>query len=426
MAVIIAAQASPTPNPGCTPNVVPIGQANPPGTQLEPLAPIWCFTPLAAPNAPTRISGANDWTDNFNNVAQSGRFNDGDYDYRQFKAIDGCVGFQTLHFTNNQHWMDDNTGANTCGVMMRPNRSFRFEGGKLVVEEDVAAGITGYGTSSSGIVWPEIDITTAPQPTGQVVDSLYGYGQFGGNWAIGCRLHSGRNPICSVENAASNVTNTNNAAPCFRSAPARVIEMSDFEVCGSSHFGGDAGGDNGNYWRVCNSAAQEPDMVCRDRFRMELTQSSLDLYVNGHLYFEDANWPASSQIDPNAIANGQWYVYAVDWQGNTSVNDAFRFHWDNFAVNPHNADGTFTAPSAAPGFCYGQPNSTCMSGMTPVPTSAPTSTAVAPTATSTVTPTPTGTPTATSTPGAGTCTVQASLNGVVSTYTRPLSFCTNQ
>jgi hypothetical protein len=355
----LTANASPTPNPGCTPNVVPIGQANPPGSQLEPLAPIWCFN-LNPPNPPTRVTGANDWSDNFDGVAQSGRFQDGDYDYRIFTAVNAgaCATFHTQHFTNNQHWMDDNTRNGTCGSLMRPNRSFHFENGMLVVEQDVAANVSGY----NGDTWPEIDISTGAAPTGNVVDNLYGYGQFGGNWTIGCRLQT-TNPICSVENAASNVTNRDDKPPCFRSAPARVSEISSFEVCGAVHSGFDAANPE-NRMRSCSSEAQEPDMMCRDRFRIELTGSSIKLYVNGQLYGEDSNWPAEAQIDPAVIASGQWYVYATDWQGNGD-DAAYRFHWDNFVVNPHNPDGTFRAPSAAPNYCLGQPMNTCEMGTPP-------------------------------------------------------------
>jgi hypothetical protein len=142
------------------------------------------------------------------------------------------------------------------------------------------------------------------------------------------------------------------------------MEISFFEQCGSVH----SGGVSEQHARECSSVAQQPDMMCRDRFRMELTASGLKYYVNGFLYFEDSNWPVSRQISASALA-GDWYVYASDWQ-DFHPNPAYRFHWDHFAVNPHNPDGSFTAPSAAPSFCLGQPNNTCPMGTptnTPVP-----------------------------------------------------------
>lgn len=426
--------AAPVPNPGCTPNVVPVGQANPPGNQQEPLFPVWCMT-LAAPNPPTRVSGANDWVDNFDNVAPYGRFDDGDYDYRVFPSVQNQAGFQSRHFTNNQHWMDDNASGGQGGTMIRPNRSFKFENGKLVVEQDVAANVTGY----AGDAWAEIDISNQPQPTGVTWDNLYGYGQFGGanSWTIGCRL---TNPVCAVESPKSIVNDPPRAgsmANCFEVNPHRLSELSFFEQCGTIH----SGGVSEQHARVCNSAAQEPDMVCRDRFRIELTASDLKYYVNGFLYFEDGNWPASRQIDPAQVANGQWYVYATDWE-DTHNSPAFRYHWDNFAVNPHKPDGTFTAPSAAPNFCLGQPGNVCPMVMptatvpaatstavpptptrTPVPpTSTPTKTpTVAPSATSTLTPTNTPVPTSTVVPD--TCEVFVRINGVEQWLQRPLAFC---
>ena len=98
-----AVSGTPPPDPAnCSPNVIPTGHANPPGSESEPMAPIWCF-PLAAPGAPSRVTGANDWIDDFTTVTQMGRFNDGDYDYRVFSNVQGNSSFRSQHFTNNQH-----------------------------------------------------------------------------------------------------------------------------------------------------------------------------------------------------------------------------------------------------------------------------------------------------------------------------------
>ena len=370
---------NPTPTTGCTPNVVPVGQANPPGSQLEPLAPIWCFT-MNPPNPPDAVSGANDWSDNFSGVAPYGRFQDGDYNYRIFPLKQCQQGFKQQYFTNNQHWMQDTMsgGQSNCSTVMRPNRSFHFENGMLVVEQDVAAGISGYNAPGDE-EFPEIDVTMAPQPSGNVVDSLYGYGQFGGYWTVGCRLHGGHTFICSVEDAASDVTGSGNNTNCNLAPPARILEISSFEVCGTTHFGGDTAS-AGVYSRQCDSAAQEPDMMCRDRFRMEITANGMSVYVNGHLSFQEIGWPAGHQIDPNAIASGQWYVYDVNWEA-LGTQPAYRWHWDNFTVNPHNPDGTFRAPTAAPNFCLNAPMQVC-------PDTSPTSTPT-PAAQATATATPT-------------------------------------
>jgi len=415
---------------------IPTGQANPPGSESEPMAPIWCF-PLAAPVAPTRVSGANDWVDTFTGVTNMGRFNDGDYDYRVFdniKSSGNPVPFKTQHFTNNNHWMDDNSGGQLGGTMIRPNRSFKFENGKIVVEADVAAGITGYvGANGGDTAWVEMEVSAAPSPfNNPVTDNLYAYGRFGGFDTVGCRLNPGGAPICSYEAARGRTaTGTEGLYPCFDAEPARLYEISWFEQCGTIHSGGLRSGSS-SPWRQCSSASQVPDMMCRDRFRMELTKDSLTLYVNGFKYFQDANMPSKAWL-PDNVVNGTTpvYLYLSDWEDNPD-QPAYRFHWQRIAVNPHNPDGTVAAPSAAPSFCLGQPNNTCPMGAptstpvatatrTPVPSTStpvpPTSTAVPPTATAIP---PTSTPVAsTSTPVPATatpttvarCRIVASIDG---------------
>jgi hypothetical protein len=376
--------AAPPTDPNCSPNVVPVGQANPPGSQSEPMAPIWCFT-LNPQGPPTRVTGTNDWVDTFEGVTQMGRFNDGDLDYRVFDNVQNGGSARTQHFTNNNHWMDDNAGGFLGGTMLRPNRSFRFENGKLIVEADVAAGISGYMDSGGGdIAWPEIDISTADSPNAHpVTDGLYAYGRFGGFDTFGCRLHAAQKFTCSYE-AARGGANGRDTFPCFEFSPARLVEISGFEGCGTSQSGGDPGfGAPGQFFRTCNSAAQVPDMMCRDRFRLELSQNGLVAYVNGGLYFQDTGWPTRNQL-PATVANGSTpvYVYLSDWE-DTPNQPAYRFHWQRLAINPHAPDGSMLPPSAAPSFCLGQPHNTC-DDMTP--TTPPTTPTTVPTPTVTSTP----------------------------------------
>jgi hypothetical protein len=352
---LLAAGPTPPPidDPNCAPNINPTGQANP-TAEMEPFAPIWCFNLAQEPT--TRVTGANDWVDTFDTKTQMGRLNDGDMDYRIFDNYHNDGGANhTQHFINNHHWMTDTAGSIDNGDGLRPNRSFMFENGKLVVEADIAAGEADYG---NGVVWPEITVSMAPQPTGNVVDSLYAYGSFGGAWTVGCRLHPAGNPTCSVESGDHNITTTNeNPSNCFAGAPSRVMELSDMQVCGTVHMGGNRSGDNAQYWRHCD--INQMDMFCRDRVRMELTKSSLTLYVNGHLYFEDANWPPERQLPDEMVNGGQVYVYFEDWRARPT-DPAYRFHWGRLAVNPHNPDtGELVPPSTSPFFCLGNPSNAC-------------------------------------------------------------------
>ncbi len=319
------------PNPGCSEaNVVPLGQS-PSARNFEPLGSIWCYN-LNDPPARTAVEGPNSWVDDFTvgcTVEAPGctsmmSLDDRDMGYRVFDST-GAETPQGQHWINQNHWMVDAKGGFTGGTSLRPDRSFRFENGKIVVEGDFAASIPEYGDET----WGEITITSAPAPTGEFADILYAYGQFGGHWAVGCRLQSSRFPVCAVEGADANdppVEETCFAIP----RQYRVAELSSFQRCGTKVMGGGPYDGLERYWRECQPAG--PDMACRDRFRLEVTKSSLTLYVNGVKYMEDANWPAAHQL-PDSFVNGDIYVYQSNWQ-NRAGSRAYRYHWDHFAVNP--------------------------------------------------------------------------------------------
>jgi hypothetical protein len=180
---------------GCGPGVVPAGQATPSG-EPEPLRPVWCYRLPVQPA--TRVDGANSWVDDFNTGMNMRRFQDGDMGYRVFPDIDNGSPRRSLLFLNQNHWMVDTAGGTNGGVLVRPDRSFRFEDGMLVIEADVAAGLPAYSDSAS----VEIDVSTAPAPTGKVVDQQYGYGLFGGQWTFGCRFQADRQATCSLFDAS--------------------------------------------------------------------------------------------------------------------------------------------------------------------------------------------------------------------------------
>jgi hypothetical protein len=325
--------------------------------------PIWCLDPPET-GSPTITQGTNSWLDEFDHHLSTASLGAG---YRVFDRQGASI-FRSQHWRHADHWMTDVSGRDQDGpgpwdfggALMRPDRSFRFQNGMLIVEADVAAGIAEY----AGNAWPELIVSTAPAPTGILVDSLYGYGVFGGQWAVGCRLQSSRDPICAMYD------NTGRGA----GEGGRTFEISSHQHEGAQVFGGGAHNPTLDAaWRRC--VGTDPDTNCRDRFRWELSRDTLTMYVNGVKYMEHRGLPPEKQL-PNAMLNGDVYVYFADWIFKPDV-DAVRFHWDRLAVNPT------TPPGPAPGAGAGAP---------PVP------------------PTPTATPTPTSTPAPAACNPRPPVN----------------
>ncbi len=338
------------PRPDCAEgDVVPLGQAAQ-AANFEPLGSIWCFD-LAQPPARTATEGSNSWVDDFTvgcpvetpaGCTSMMSLDDGDMGYRTFDRTGNSPPEQGEHWINQNHWMTDVQGGFTGGSSLSPNRSFQFENGAIVVEGEFAASLPEYGTST----WGEITVSTADRPAcsssaqargiceandQSVADILYAYGQFGGEWAAGCRLTSARRPVCAVMAPTPAYTQALGPIQCSRNdRDGRLIEVSWFQQCGDTHVGGAEFGPNGDFWRACEPG--DLDMVCRDRFRLEVRKDGLKLYVNGALYFEDSGWPAAYQI-PDSVIAGDWYAYQSNWQ-HRSGSRAFRYHWDHFAVNP--------------------------------------------------------------------------------------------
>lgn len=275
--------------------------------------PVFCMINNNGPS--TDQPGANSWADDFNHGLSFATFEGTDYQiYNEIGA------WRTIYWRHADHWMVDmaphpqNTtyGYDRGLSMMRPNQSFKFENGTFVVETTVAAGHEGYDEKA----WPEIIISNGSQPYDDVIN-LYGYDQFPDHWTIGCRLQSSRIPICALKNDAG-------TAP---GGSAQIWEMSFWQQVGTYSYGGFPSPELEGYWNVCQ--VTDPDTVCRDHFRLELTATSLKLYVNGGLYFEQSGIPTL----PNELLTGDLYVYLASTQVNHPA-DTIRYHWDNFNVNP--------------------------------------------------------------------------------------------
>jgi hypothetical protein len=295
----------------CWPDQVAVGAL--PGQPL----PVFCNTFGNGPS--TFVSSGNSWVDTFDHGLSMAEIGAG---YRVFDTMGSTN--QTKHWRHNNHWMVDVNGYdsspgdgpwNLGGTTMRPDRSFRFQNGVLVVEADVAAGISGYG----GAVWPELVVTTGAAPTFNRRDGVYNYDQFAGHDTIGCRLQSERTPICALFDNST-------LGP---GEGGRTWEISHFQNAGSSipHFGGYPANGLENAWRVCNGT--DPDINCRDRFRWEITRDSATLYVNGVLYMRHQGFTPL----PDRFLNADVYVYFGSWMFKSDDATA-RFHWDRIAVNP--------------------------------------------------------------------------------------------
>ncbi|CAN5215143.1 hypothetical protein BH09PAT2_BH09PAT2_07790 [soil metagenome] len=260
----------------CSPSRTPVGAL--PG---QP-APIWCYDNLTASSS-TVITGANAMVDEFNHGLQ---FADccGGYKVYNHLSTQG----KSIYWRDENQWLVDTDGMSST---MRPDRSFVFVNGKLVVEMDVAASLHGYNKN----IWPELDITTASTPANQSVNT-----QFSGNVTLSCKLlGTDRQIICSLTDKTGK----------------KIYEKSSTTGLKSTA------------WKAC--AATESATNCLDRFRFEITKTGIAVFVNNVKYLDGMGLPAL----PADFINGNVYIYASSWNLN-KTGVPYRFYWDRIAVNP--------------------------------------------------------------------------------------------
>lgn len=321
----LLAQTVPSVTPtSCWPTDIPTGAI--PG---QP-APVFCT--ISNYGADTSTEHANGWLDEFDHGLSFANFTD--TPYRIFETL-GVQ--QSLHWRHANHWMVDvapdapaEPQANNAigGAMLRADRTFHFQDGVLRVDTEYAAGLPAYGATA----WGEIVITTGDHPVyngnpqGEEArrDTLYGYDMFPNHWTLGCRFQADSHTTCSLMKNSTQGANDG----------GRSWEISFFQLVGETAMGGVS---DGSAYRFCQTG--DPDMECRDRFRLKLTRTSLTIYANGSKYFEQTGLPPL----PDELVNGELYIYLASIV-NLAEADTVRFHWDHFAVN------STDAPSAAPGF----------------------------------------------------------------------------
>ena len=311
----------------CWPSDIPVGALH-----GQPL-PVFCNALGGGPA--TFSSGGNAWVDSFDHGLTMSAIGDG---YVVFEGV-GSV-HQTRHWRHSNHWMVDVNGSDADGgppwdlggATLRPNRSFRWETRTwtspnfgvtrtepmIVVEAQVAAGIADY----AGSAWPELVITTASAPTFNRKDGIYNYDMYAGHDTVGCRLQDNREPICAL------FDNTTRGP----GEGGRTWEISHFQSGGGQWWGGGpfSSPAHDGAWHVCNQAQNhDPDTMCRDSFRWEISRTRQAVYVNGFLYMEHVDFTPI----PDRFLQSDVYVYFGSWifkPGAATV----RFHWDRIAVNP--------------------------------------------------------------------------------------------
>ena len=117
-------------------------------------------------------------------------------------------------------------------------------------------------------------------------------------------------------------------------AGGRIWEVSGHQN-GESGWGAGAAsvfarGDRAELWRVCQG--EDPDLYCRNTFRLELERDRLAVFVNGTLIQEHRQFSTAQQL-PGALVDEEVYVYFGSWTYKMGPG-ATRFHWDRLGVNP--------------------------------------------------------------------------------------------
>ena len=285
--------------------------------------PVYCM--LTDKPSSTAEAATNTWVDDFNHDVGMATMAGSSYEvYGPFGDV--LEGMTWRGGSQKDHWMVDLTpdpAGTTGGTVLRPDQSFRFtDDGTLTIEADYAAAHPDYGQDA----WGEVIVTTASASTGYRPGALYGYELFPNHWTLGCRLQPSRVPICSL----------------MRNVPGggtleteRAWEISFFQHEGDTVFGGFPSEDAA--WRACEVG--EGDANCRDRFRLTLTETSLQLDVNGVHYFSQTGLPKL----PDELLNEDLYVYFGS-MFSRHTGQTIRYHWDRLAVNPELSSSPTSTP----------------------------------------------------------------------------------
>ena len=311
-----------------------------------PLGAIGAAKPMLcdelAPAVDTSVRGTNSWVDDFNHGTLMGAL--------PSSYVQGTVGQGGVskHFLHNNHWMadirsDSGQYPTLLASWMRPNTAFRPKAdGSVVIEFEVATPIA--GTRSVDTIsdsWPEFTISTAPKPSGVqswgspfLRNGTYFYESFAAADVMGCRMQQSRQPICAFYGAGSEGAG----------APDRLWEINQngTDVVEGSEVGG--GMAPSSVWAGCASA-DDPDTMCRNKFRVTLTANTIRMEVQkpgapGYTEFyrstpcNDRAGCQTGQMGRILNNPGGFYVYFAGFAYRIENDEVIRFHWDHLAVNP--------------------------------------------------------------------------------------------
>lgn len=309
---------------------------------LPPALPMLCDE--LGPSVDTHVAGANSWVDDFNHGTLMGELPRA---YVQGHVGDGGT---SRHFIHNNHWMvdirsDSGQWPTLVAAWMRPARTFTPKpDGSVVIEFEVATPIAGTrdvgGMSDS---WPEFTISPAGAPSGRnpwgspfLRNGTYFYESFSQADVMGCRIQQSRHPICAFYGAGSDGAG----------APDRLWELNQngTDVVPGSEYGGDPTWPGlGNVWATCSST-DDPDTVCRNTFRVTITNLSIrfDVKKPGGTFVRfyeatpcnDRDGCSTGQMGRILNAPGGFYVFFADFAYRIENDEVVRFHWDHLAVNP--------------------------------------------------------------------------------------------
>lgn len=283
----------------------------PTGALASEPASIWCYTDLNSAGK-TAIQGTNSFVDTF---TKSTNFSDCCGGYAVFNAIKPTG--KAKMWRQGNYWITDSI-ANIS--LLRPNNTFSFEGGKLVIEAAVAASMPGY----NNLIFPEIIVSTASHPSSPHKNARYGYEQFAQHTTFGCRLEgSTQRVVCTL---------TDKSTPA--SAPAKIIYEKKSTTPTASQKAA---------WKVCTSG--QPASACMNTYRLEISATSAVIYVNAIKYAE-----FSGLALPADLVKGKGYVYFSTTNLDSS-NAAYRLQWGALAINPKDSTGkvlSATSISRAP------------------------------------------------------------------------------